>query len=430
MIVDVLRTPFGRRGGMLAARHPADLLGQLLAALGARNGLDPALVEDVIVGCVMQIGAQSLNVGRAAVLAAGWPEHVSATTIDRQGASGQQALHFAAQGVAAGAYDVAVAAGVELMSMVPMGASVSKGLGLPFGPRVTERYRELGGLVPTGLGAELLAERADISRDEMDRWAWRSTQRAQQAQDAGWLEAGRLDLDAPAGQDVSGGTRGTARRAQPMGSKPAGTRAKRARRSDGWRDELVAASFPVSTGVAAGRSGGLSVEVADPLAALPAGWRDGGRVTAGNSAPIADGAGAALIMSEARAAQLGLVPRARFVAFATAGADPLSALHGPVPASAAVLIRAGLTMADIDAFEVHEDFAVTVLAWLTALDADPELVNADGGALAFGDPVGASGLRLAGSLLARLERNGGRYGLQTMAGGGGVSTAMILERLD
>ncbi|MFN0025720.1 MAG: thiolase family protein [Acidimicrobiales bacterium] len=413
VVVDVLRTPFGRRGGMLAAQHPADLLGRVLDALAIRNGLGPtavghlienvienvieSVIEDVIVGCVMQIGAQSLNVGRAAVLAAGWPHTVSAATVDRQGASGQQALHIAAQGVAAGAYDVAVAAGVEIMSLVPMGASVSKGLGLPFGPRVTERYRDQGGLVPLGLGAELLAERTGISREAMDHWAGRSRQRALRAQDQGWLGADRMGFD---------GFQRPGRRSPRTLEVPASDR-------DGDRDELVG-SEP-----GGGEDGAL----------LKPGWREDGRVTAGNSAPIADGAGAVLIMSEERAEQLGLRPRARFVAFATAGSDPLRALEGPVPATEVVLARAGLRLADIDAFEVHEDFAVTVLAWLAAVGADPELVNANGGALAFGDPVGASGLRLTGSLLGQLERGGGRYGLQTMAGSGGVATAMILERL-
>lgn len=375
----------------MSAQHPADLLGRVLNGLLGRNGLDPAMVEDVIVGCVMQIGAQSLNIGRAAVLAAGWPETVPATTVDRQGASGQQALHMAVQAVASGSCDVVVAAGVELMSLVPMGASVSKGLGLPFGPGVTGRYRDLGGLLPLGLGAELLAERDGISRDEMDRWADRSHRRAAIASTAGWLEADILDLN-------------------PSRSVGAGGRA------GGGRDELVGRATPAGHG-------------AEKLGELRAGWREGGRVTAGNTAPIADGAAAALVLTEERAAQLGLVPRARFVAVAAAGSDPVLSLEGPVPATWAVAARAGLGLADMDAFEVHEDFAVTVLAWLAATGTDPELVNAEGGALAFGDPVGASGLRLAGALVGWLERRGGRYGLQTMAGSGGVATAMIIERL-
>jgi acetyl-CoA acyltransferase len=388
VIVDAVRTAGGKRNGKLRNWHAVDLASEPLRALQERNDLDPAIVDDVITGCVMQVGEQSTNVGRNAVLAAGWPESVPATTIDRQCGSSQQAIHFAAQGVMAGAYDVVVALGVEGMTRTPMGSSVVKGLGLPFGPRVRRRYEARGGMVNQGISAELIAEHWEISRDDSDAFSLRSHRRAARARDEGRFDNEIVAI--PVRDDEGNDT-----------------------------DELFGADEGIRDDT--------SIE---GLAKLKPAFRpEGGTITAGNSSQITDGASAVLIMSEERAASLGLTPRARFHAFALAGVDPIMMLTGPIPATTNVLERAKLSLTDIDLVEINEAFAPVVLAWEKEHHPDMDRVNVNGGAIALGHPLGASGAKLMATLLNELERTGGRYGLQTMCEGGGLANATIIERL-
>ena len=393
VIVDAVRTAGGKRNGVLSGWHPADLAAEVLKALVERNDVDPALIEDVLMGCVMQVGAQSLNIARNAVLAAGFPESVPGTTIDRQCGSSQQALHFAAQGVMAGAYDVVVAAGVEVMSLVPMGASAAvPNLGVPFGPRVGLRYEPVGGLVPQGISAEMIADQWNLSRQDLDAFGAESQQRAARATAEGRFEreivavAGRLK-DKETGRIVE-------------------------------TDGLVSTDEGIREGT-----------TAETLAKLKPAFRPDGKVTAGNSSQITDGASATLIMSEEKAAALGLTPRARFHAFALAGVDPVTMLTGPIPATAKILERAKLTIDDIDLVEINEAFASVVLAWEKEHHPDMAKVNVNGGAIALGHPLGSSGTKLVATLLNELERTGGRYGLLTMCEGGGMANATIIERL-
>jgi acetyl-CoA acyltransferase len=388
VIVDAVRTAGGKRNGKLRNWHAADLASEPLKALVERNNLDPALVDDVIMGCVMQVGEQSLNVGRNAVLAAGFPESVPATTIDRQCGSSQQALHFGAQGVIAGAYDIVIAGGVEVMTRTPMGSSVVRDLGYPFGPRMMQRYAERGGLVSQGEGAELIAEQWDLSREELDTYSVRSHKLAAKA-----TAEGRYDNEII-----------------PVAVKDD-------ERQD--TDELVRTDEGIRPD--------SSVEVLGNL--KPAFRSENGRITAGNSSQITDGASAVLIMSEEKAAALGLTPRARFHTFAVVGSDPITMLTGPIPATKMVLERAKLTLDDMDLVEINEAFASVVLAWQKEFGADLDKVNVNGGAIALGHPLGASGAKLAATLLNELERTGGRYGLQTMCEGGGMANATIIERL-
>jgi acetyl-CoA acyltransferase len=388
VIVDAVRTAGGKRNGKLRNWHAVDLASEALKALQARSSLDPSLVDDVIMGCVMQVSEQALNIGRNAVLAAGWPESVPATTIDRQCGSSQQALHFAAQGVMAGAYDVVVAAGVESMTRTPMGSSVVRELGYPFGPRMMARYAEKGGLVSQGIGAEMIADQWGISREELDAFSVRSHQRAARATAEGRFEN---EITPVAIRDDEG---------------------------HDTEEQLTADEGirPDST--------------VETLAKLkPAFKPEGGKITAGNSSQITDGASAVLIMSEEKASALGLRPRARFHAFALAGVDPITMLTGPIPATTAVLERAKLTLDDISAIEINEAFASVVLAWEKEHHPNMELVNPNGGAIALGHPLGASGGKLLATLLNELERTDGRYGLLTMCEGGGLANATIIERL-
>jgi acetyl-CoA acyltransferase len=394
VIVDAVRTAGGKRHGKLSGWHPVDLAAETLEALVRRNDLDPSLVDDVIMGCVMQVGAQGLNVGRNAVLAAGFPESVPATTIDRQCGSSQQALHFAAQGVMAGQYDVAIAAGVEVMSLVPMGASAGhgQGVGSPFGPTVARRYAPVGGLVPQGISAEMIAEQWDLSREELDRFSARSQQNAARATAEGRFE----------------------REIVPVASK----------HKDKETGKVTESDDPVTTDE--GIRPDTTVEV---LAKLKPSFKPDGKVTAGNSSQITDGASAVLVMSEERASALGLTPRARFHTFALAGVDPVTMLTGPIPATTKVLERAKLTLDDVDLIEINEAFASVVLAWEKEHHPDMDRVNVNGGAIALGHPLGCSGTKLMATLLNELERTGGRYGLQTMCEGGGMANATIIERL-
>ena len=387
VIVDLVRTPFGRGRdtGILAGCHPVDLYATALRALVRRTGVDPALVEDVITGCVIQVGEQSGNIGRQAALAAGLPESVPAVTLDRKCGSAQQAIDFAAQGVIAGAYDVVIAGGVEMMGLVPMRANR---LGKDnLGSDLRRRYPD--GFIHQGISAELIAARWNISRRAQDLFAERSHRRA----------AADLDAGGPARDIVAVET-------------PAGT----VSRDEGLRRETTAE-----------RLAALKPSFHDPDTAHrypQLRWT----VTAGNASQVSDGAGAVLIVEEKTAQRLGLVPRAAVTRFAVAGDDPILMLTAIVPATRRLLARAELSIDQIDAFEVNEAFASVVLAWQKEFRPDPDRVNVHGGAIALGHPVGASGVRLMGNLLRALEA-GGRYGLQTMCESGGMANATLVERL-
>ncbi|HEX4532393.1 MAG TPA: thiolase family protein, partial [Acidimicrobiia bacterium] len=375
VIVDAIRTPLGRRNGRLSGWHPVDLAAHVLGTLMVRHDLDPVVVDDVIMGCVSQVGEQALNIGRNALLAAGFPDSVPGTTVDRQCGSSQQAVHFAAQGVIAGAYDLVIAAGVESMSRVPMGSSV---LGAdPFGSRLVARYPDL---VPQGISAELIAEKWALSREELDEYALGSQQRAAQA-----TAEARFDRElVPVPVSVDGVT------------------------SVMTEDEGIRPDTTVAR-----------------LAALKPAFKPDGVVTAGNSSQISDGAAAVVIASEEAAARLGLTPRARVRAFALAGSDPILMLTAPIPVTGRVLERAGLGLDDVDRIEINEAFASVVLAWAREIRPDMDRVNVNGGAIALGHPLGSSGARLMATLLCELERSGGRTGLQLMCEGGGLANATV-----
>ncbi len=380
VIVDAVRTPMGKRNGRLGGWHPVDLAAETLRALVERNHLDPILVDDVIMGCVSQVGEQTFNIGRNAVLAASWPESVPGVTLDRQCGSSQQAAHFAAQGVMAGVYDVVVAAGVESMSRVPMGISFSQGPGKPFGPKMTDRYDHQ--LVPQGISAEMIAEQWDLERADLDRIAYDSHMRAQRATDEGRFESQIISIEIT----VDGETTTT-------------------RRDEGIRPSTTP----------------------EALAGLRPAFKEDGVITAGNSSQITDGAAAVLIMSASKAAELGLTARATFKGFSVVGTDPVTMLTGPIPATEAVLANAGLTLDEIGLFEVNEAFASVIGAWLLETGADWDRVNVNGGAIALGHPLGASGARLMTTLLHEMERTGTRYGLQAMCEGGGTANGTVLE---
>jgi acetyl-CoA acyltransferase len=386
VIVDAVRSPMGRGrpGGALASVHPVDLLAQVLAALVDRTGLDPGDVDDVLVGCVGQVGEQSATPGRMAWLAAGFPEHVPSVTIERKCGSGQQAVDFAVQGVAAGAYDIAIAAGVESMSRVPMG-SARMGAD-PFGAGVRGRY---GDLVPQGISAELVADRFGLSRDDLDAYSARSHARAAAARPA--FAAEIVPVARPDGSVVG---------------------SDETIRPDTTTERLAGLKPAFGSPEMRGRFPELD-------------WK----VTAGNSSQITDGAAAVLVMSEERADRLGHRPRARVAASAVCGDDPLLMLTGPLPATRKVLARSGIGLGALAAIELNEAFACVPLAWQREFDVDPALLNPRGGAIALGHPLGASGCRLLTTLLGDLEATGGRYGLQTMCEAGGMANAMVVERL-
>ena len=392
VIIDIVRSPFarGREGGALNGIHPVDLFTQILKGLVARTGIDPALIEDVITGCVLQVGEQAGNIGRQAVLAAGLPETLPAVTLDRKCGSAQQAVDFAAQGVIAGAYDVVIAGGVEMMSLLPM--RVTR-LGRDWeGPMFRTRYPE--GLVRQGISAELIAARWDLSREEQDAFAYASHMRGAAALDRDLFAHTILPVSVP-------GPDGTRVVQADEGLRRDTTVEKLASLRTAFQDDEMAARFPQIR------------------------WS----VTAGNSSQVTDGSGAALSMEEKLAQRFGLRPRAAITHFAVMGDDPLLMLTGVIPATAKLLKRAGLRIGDIDAFEVNEAFASVVLAWQRETGADPERVNRYGGAIAFGHPVGASGMRLMAQLLTALEQENGRYGLQTMCESGGMANATLFERL-
>jgi acetyl-CoA acyltransferase len=386
VIVEAVRTPVGRRNGRLTGWHPVDLLAEILGAAMERTGIDPVQVDDHISGCVSQTGEQAINIARNGWLAAGLPEEVPSTTIDRQCGSSQQAAHFAAQGVISGAYEVAVASGIEHMTRVPMGITASQGPGVPYGQRLLDRYEQ--GLVPQGVSAEIIAERWDLSRPELDEFGLRSHQRAGAAIRDGSFdgEIHPVKVEGPDGTEM----------------------------------------FEHDEGVRYDTS-------LEKMAELPTPFKADGVVTAGNSSQISDGAAALLIASPEAAGRLGLRPRARFVSFALSGVDPITMLTAPISATTRALARAGLRLEDMDAVEINEAFASVVLAWKKELKVPDEWfeehVNPNGGAIALGHPLGASGARLMTTLLHELERREGRYGLQTMCEGGGMANATIIERL-
>jgi acetyl-CoA acyltransferase len=394
VIVEAVRTPIGKGkpGGALSPVHPVDLFAHTIKAVVDRSGIDPALVDDVIGGAVDQVGEQAMNTTRYAVLAAGLPESVPATTVDRQCGSSQQAVHFAAQGVIAGAYDVVIAGGIESMSRVPMWSNVPEGKD-PFGPTVAARYP--AGLVPQGISAELIAAKWAIGRREMDEFATASHQRAAAATDAG------LFVPEVAPITVTGADGAAELVERDEGIRPATTPEVLAGLRPAYYDENYAARFP---------------EI---------GWQ----VTAGNASQVNDGSAALLIMTSEKARELGLTPMARLHSFAVVGDDPVMMLTGVIPATDKVLRRAGLRLDDIDLFEVNEAFASVVLAWQRETGADLAKVNVAGGAIALGHPLGASGARIMTTLVHAMERSGARYGLQTMCEAGGLANATILERL-
>ncbi|MFE0105560.1 thiolase family protein [Streptomyces sp. NPDC059009] len=385
VIVEAVRTPVGKGKphGALAHLHPVELLAHTLRTLVERTGIDPAAIDDVIGGCVDQVAEQAMNTTRYAVLSAGLPESVPATTVDRQCGSSQQAVHFAAQGVLSGAYDVAVACGVESMSRVPMWSNVPAGAD-PFGPGVAGRYPE--GLVPQGISAELIAAKWSLTRERMDAFATTSHQRAARAWEHGLFDAETAPVD--------GVTRDESVRPATTPEILAGLR-------PAYYDADFAARFPQID------------------------WS----VTAGNTSPVNDGAAAVLITTSEHAARLGLRPLARLHSFAVTGSDPLLMLTGVLPATEKVLRNASLSLDDIDLFEVNEAFASVVLAWLQETGADPEKVNVHGGAISLGHPLGASGARLMTTLVHAMRARGARYGLQTMCEAGGLANATILEAL-
>ena len=385
-IIDAIRSPMGRSkpDSAFAGVHPGDLLAQVLKGLVERNGLDPALVDDVITGCVSQVGEQSAGIGRVAWLAAGYPEHVPATTIDRKCGSSQQAVHFAAQGIMAGAYDIVIACGVESMSRVPMGSSrIGQN---PYSPGFEERYAP--GLVGQGVSADMVAAKWGLGREELDAYSARSHQLAHQSRSAFQREI--LPIHTPNGVVSEDET-----------IRPSTTAEGLATLKPVFRTDALAARFP---------------EI---------GWH----TTAGNSSQMSDGAAAMLLVSERMATQLNLKPRARFVGFDVCGDSPLMMLSAPIPATCRVLAKTGMQLGDIQHYEINEAFAPVPLAWAKDLGADPARLNPRGGAIALGHPLGASGVRLMTTMLHALEDNGGRYGLQSMCEAGGMANATIIERI-
>ena len=374
VIVEAVRTPVGRRNGAYKDTHPVDLSAHVLEALAERSGVDPAIVDDVIWGTVGQVGEQALNVGRNAVLAAGWPESVPGTTVDRQCGSSQQAAHFAAAGVISGQYDLAVAGGVEAMTRVPMGSSLGKDVGFPFGPLMLARYE--GQQINQGLGAEMISKRWGFSRAEVDEFSLRSHEKAAAAIDSG-VFAKQYTVVPGTGLEVDEGVR---------------------------RETSL-----------------------DKLGALKPAFAEDGVITAGNSSQISDGSGALLITTSEKARELGLTPLVRLHSFSVVGDDPVIMLTGPIPATAKVLARAGRSISDIGAFEINEAFAPVPMAWLAETGADPNALNPLGGAIEIGHPLGGSGAILMTRLVHHMVDNGIQYGLQSMCEGGGMANATILE---
>ena len=374
VIVEAVRTPVGKRNGGLSGVHPVDLSAHVLEALASRSGIDPGVVDDVVWGCVSQVGEQTFDVARSGVLAAGWPETVTGVTLDRQCGSSQQSVHFAAAGLVAGQYDVVVAGGVESMSRVPMGSSVAGAD--PFGPRFAARYD--GARPNQGVGAEMMAERWGFSRTDLDEYSAGSHEKAAAARAEGRFVGQIAPVTTPDGV-VS-------------------------------EDEGIRPGSSVAS-----------------LAGLKTVFKPDGVITAGNASQISDGAAALLMTTSEKARELGLSPIARVHTAVLAGADPVIMLTAPIPATLKALARSGLSIGDIGVFEVNEAFAPVPLAWLAELGADPKALNPNGGAIALGHPLGASGAVLMTRMVHHMRDNGIRYGLQTMCEGGGQANATILE---
>jgi len=379
VIVQAVRTPVGRRNGSLSGFRSEDLAGLILREVVKRAGVEPALVEDVLMGCVSQVGEQAFCIGRQAALIADYPLHVPGLTIDRQCGSSQQAVHFAAQAILAGDMDVVVAAGIENMSRVPMGSNFK---GIEFSKELTSRYE----IINQGLSAERIAEKWGISRQQMDEFSLESHAKALKSQEEGRFKREIMPVSV----------------VLPDGSQEI------MKMDEGPRRDT-------------------SLE---KLSNLKSPFQENGQVTAGNASQISDGAAAVLVMSREKAEELGLKPRFRIVARSVVGSDPTLMLTGPIPATAKVLAKAGLKIEDIDVFEVNEAFAAVPLAWLMDTGADPKKLNPNGGAIALGHPLGASGARLMTTMMHELDRTGGRYGLQTMCEGHGMANATIIERLE
>ena len=377
VIVEAVRTPVGKRNGGLSGVHAADLSAVVLRALVDRTGLDPSTVDDVVWGCVSQVGDQSSNIGRFAVLAAGWPESIPGTTVNRACGSSQQALDFAAQAVMSGQQDVVVAGGVEVMSRVPLGSA--RASGMPYGPKVLARYDDFS--FNQGISAEMIAEKWGLSRARLDEYSARSHELAAAAQDRGAFE-----------------------------------------------DQIVA--VPTDGGVVTADEGIRRGTTAEKLAALKPAFTEDGVIHAGNSSQISDGAAALLVTTAEHAAAQGWTPIARYVAGAVAGANPVLMLTGPIPATQKVLGKTGLGIGDIGVFEVNEAFAPVPLAWLADTGADADRLNPLGGAIALGHPLGGSGAVLMTRMLHHMRDNDIRYGLQTMCEGGGTANATIVELIN
>jgi acetyl-CoA acyltransferase len=390
VIVDAVRTPLGKRNGQLSGWHPVELIAHVLRAVVDRVGLDPALVDDVVVGCVTQVGAQSNNIARSAVLAAGWPETVPATTVDRQCGSSQQAIHFAAQSIAAEANDIVVAAGIESMSQVPMFSNITGEVSDPYGEVVRARYLERDsygnkGLIQQGIAAEVVADNWKLTREQLDELSLASHSKAAAARDHGRFNREIVPIARKTRDSAVGGDLVTA--------------------DEGIRDTSM-----------------------EKLATLkPVFLKSGGRITAGNSSQISDGAAALLLMSADKANSLGLRPLARLAGYAVRGGDPITMLEVPIDATRHLLDRTGLQVGDIDLFEINEAFAPVVLAWQQALAVDPAKVNTNGGAIALGHPLGASGARLMVTLVHQLARSRARFGLQAICEAGGMANATLIE---
>jgi acetyl-CoA acyltransferase len=377
VIVEAVRTPVGKRNGGLSGVHPADLSAHVLNALVGRAGVDPALVDDVIWGCVGQVGEQTFDIARTAALTAGWPESVTGVTIDRQCGSSQQSVHFAAAGLIAGQYDVVVAGGVESMSRVPMGSAVPEGLGFPYSQKYLDRY---DGVRPNqGIGAEMIAERWGLSRQQLDEFSVASHEKAAAARAEGRFDAQIAPITTDAGL---------------------------VQHDEGIRESTV-----------------------EKLGSLKPAFKPDGVIHAGNSSQISDGSAALLMMTGEKARELGLTPIARVHTAVLAGADPVIMLTAPIPATQRALAKSGLSVDEIGAFEVNEAFAPVPLAWLADIGADAKAVNPNGGAIALGHPLGGSGARIMTTLVHHMRDNGIRYGLQTMCEGGGQANATILELL-
>ena len=381
VIVEAVRTAVGRRGGSLSGVHPVPLLAQVLQEVVRRPGLEPDVVEDVVSGCVSQVGEQALNVARNALLTAGFPYTVPATTVDRQCGSAQQAIHFAANLIQAGVCDVTIGCGVENMTRTPMGASMSREMGFPFPPELLSQYA----LTPQGVSADQIAKKWGITREQVDEFSNESHIKAARAREEGRFKREILPVEVEL--------------------------------------EGVKTTFEQDEGIRPGTS-------VEKLAGLKPSFGEDGIHTAGNSSQISDAAAAVLLMSVAKAKELGVKPRARIVAQAVVGSDPILMLTGPITATPKVLDKAGLKLDEIDLIEINEAFAAVVLAWEKELEPDMSKVNVNGGALALGQPLGCTGDKLMATLLHELERTDGRYGLQTMCCGGGLATATVIERLN